>query len=229
MKNEENTEETALWLNSIVNWLFLNLFDSPPPQNILNQIVSEIAVDLRRSPLGYFLTGSELKSIEIGGTAPRIQNAKIITGSALKDPSSAVPLTIRFDLEYDGICRVLLSFETIFNLKISQETLINSFKGSFIVVIQDRTIHFCFLSEPTILKIDTNTSCSEDGKQFYRITLLNRILSGWLFKKLIRFVSCFPNFTGQWYRAGPDQPPYPWTQSVITNPELLYSWTPKLD
>jgi hypothetical protein len=208
----------------------LNLFDSPSVQNVLHQLASEIAVDFRRSPLGHFLKSSELKSIQITGTAPRVEGAKIITGSSLKDPSSSVPLTIKFDLEYDGICRVLLSFDTIFsNLKISNEVIIKSFKGSFIVVIQDKTAHFCFYSEPEILEFETKTFFSNDQKLFYQIPFLNLLVSPPLIKKIIRFTSCFPNFSGKWYRAGPEQPLYPWHPSVKNNPELLFTWTPKMD
>ena len=158
--------------------------------------------------------------------------AKIITGSALKDPSSPVPLTIKFDLEYDGICSVLILFDTIFNLKISNEILIKSFKGSFLLVIQDKTIHLCFYSEPEIIEFDTKTlfSFSNDQKLFYQIPLINYFLSNHrLIKKLIGFTCCFPNFSGKWYRAGPEQPPYPWNPSIKNNPELLFNWSPKLD
>lgn len=225
----EDCEETALWLNAIINWLFLNLFDSAPVQTVLNLIVSEIAVDFRRSPLGHLLTNSELKSIEIGGCAPRVERAQIITGSSLKDPSSETPLTIKFDLEYDGECRVVMSFDTIFGLNLACETLLKTFKGSFILVIQDRTLHYCFLSEPEILEIDTNVYFSSDKRLFYQVPLLNRFISGRLIKKLIKLVACFPKFLGQWYRAGPEQPPYPWNPSVKVNPELLYNWTQKMD
>lgn len=161
--------------------------------------------------------------------APRVQRARIITGSALKDPSSSVPLTLKFDLEYEGIFRVLMSFDTIFKIKILNEVIIKSFKGSFIVVIQDKTVHFCFHSEPEILEFETKTSFSNDQKLFYQLPLLNYLISIRLIKTIIRLTSVFPNFSGKWYRAGPEQPPYPWYPSVKNNPDLLFTWTPKLD
>ena len=123
----------------------------------------------------------------------------------------------------------MLAFETIFNLKILNQVTIKSFKGSFLVVIQDKTVHFCFHSEPEVLDFDTKTSFSSDQKLFYQVPLLNILVSASLMKKIIRFTNVFPNFSAKWYRAGPEQPPYPWDPSVKNNPELLFNWAPKLD
>lgn len=123
-----------------------------------------------------------------------------------------------------------MEFDTIFNLKISTETLIKSLEASLIIVIQDRTIHFSFQKEPKIIAIDTSVSFSGDQKRFYQIPLLNYLASSsFLIKNVIKFGLSFPKFGGLWYRAGPEQPPYPWNPAVKANPDLLYTWTPKMD
>lgn len=233
--NDEIKNETSVWLNSAINWLFINLSDSPQIQQSLQQIIMEILVDLRRSSMGLILRNSELISVEVGGSCPRIYNTKIITGSSLKDPTSAFPLTLQFDLEYEGFSRLLLSFDTIFfNYKIETETILKTFKATICLVIQDRAIHYCFLKEPSIIQTNNKvffTPSSNSYKSSSRLTipLINYLLSGSLIKKVLGSVigPSFPRFLSQWYRAGPEQPPYPWHPSVLQNPELLYTWTQK--
>lgn len=209
----------------------MNLSDSSQFRSGLHQTISEVAVDLRRSPLGHLLLDSKIESIDISGCAPRLQNVKIIAGSALRDPSSSIPLSLQFELDYEGTLRLVMTFETIFKLKVIVETAIKAFKGSICLVVQDKTLHFCFLEEPTVLETSTNITFSftSNPKLKYQIPLLNYFLSAWLLKKAIKFGCSFPKFLDQWYRAGPEQPPYPWSPSVIKNPELLYNWTPKSD
>ena len=218
-----------------MNWLFINLSDSLQIQQSFQQIIMEILVDLRRSSMGLIFRNSELISVEVGGSCPRIYNTKIITGSSLKDPTSAFPLTLQFDLEYEGFSRLLLSFDTIFNYKIETETILKTFKAKICLVIQDRAIHYCFLKEPSILQTDNKIFFSPSSSNLYQsssrltVPFINYLLSGSLIKKVLGSVigPSFPRFLSQWYRAGPEQPPYPWHPSVLQNSELLYTWTPK--
>lgn len=195
----------------------------------LRQIVSEIVVDIRRSPLGYFISNSELKSIEIGGMVPRIDNIKVITGSSLKEPSSESPLALKFDLDYEeGDCRLLIGIETIFKIKFFINLVIKRFNGSICIIIEDKTLHFCLLNEEsTIVNLDAKISFKNTSS--FEIPFLNYLISkGGLIKRGI-FIGCgFPKFLNQWYRDGPaEQPPYPWDSKVISDPELLYNWKPK--
>ena len=224
--------ESSVWLNGILNWFFLNLSDSLPFKQGIHQIVSEIVVDIRRSPLGYFIIDSQLKGIQMGGTAPRIEGSRIITGSSLKEPTSDDPLSVQFDLELDeGGCGLEIDIQSIFFQKVSIGLIIKAFKGSICLVIQDRTIHFCFIGEPSKLEIDTKISFKSGGmnSKTFQVPFLNYLFSSRLVRKGVGAGFAFPKFLNQWYRAGPEQPPYPWNPIVINDPELLYNWTPKSD
>lgn len=197
-----------------------------PVKRGIRQIISEIVVDIRRGPLGYFIKNSELLTVEIGGCAPKIEMAKIITGSSLKEPTSKVPLTLQFDLNYDeGDCKVQILIETIFNRNIKVDLRIKTFKGSICLVIQEKTIHFCFIGEPSQLEIQSKLSFFGKSQINYEIPFLNYLISSEkLIKKGIATGCTFPKFLNQWYRAGPEQPPYPWDSRLKTDPELLYYW-----
>lgn len=227
---ENDVAESANWLNGIVNWIYLNFTDSPEFKGILYKMISEIIVDIRRSPLGYFLTDSSLESFELNGSAPIINSVRVIVG---KGQTSNLPLTLKIDLEYEGPCTLSLKLSTIFGLNLQVETVIYKFKGQVCVVIQDRTIHFCFLESPHQLETTTKISFSSliqvSGIK-YQIPILNSLISNkTIIKKAISMGICFPKFLGQWYRAGPNQPPYPSDPSLIKNPDLLYNWSPKMD
>lgn len=221
-------EETTKWLNGIINWLFLNLTDSPNFRGGFNRAISEIVVDLRRSPLGYFLIDSAVESCNLGGSAPNLKSVQILTG---KVQSSNVPLSLKFDLEYEGVCALSMKFKTILGIDLIVETFIKKFEGKVCLVIQDRTIHFCLLDPPTQLKTSTSVSFSSTNSVKYQVPFINYLVSSEkIIKKGITTGGpCFPKFVGQWYRAGPDQPPYPWDPSVLENPHRLYNWSPKLE
>ena len=209
----------------------MNLTDYPQFQSNLHRAISEIVVDVRRSPLGLFLIDSELESVDLSGFPPLINSVQIITGRGETDK---LPLSLKFDLDYEGVCALSMIFKSILGINLRVQTFINKFKGTLCLVIQDRTIHFCFLEPPSHLGTSTSvtlmtmTSGTRDAK--YQIPFLNRLVSSEnIIKKGLAAGPCFPNFLGQWYRAGPDQPPYPWSQSVLHNPNLLYNWAPKSD
>lgn len=229
MKEDSSSWESAVWLNSLLNWTFVNLVDEAGPVHAgFKQLISEVLVDLRRTVLGHFIRNSELLSVKVGGSAPELVAVKVITGSSLKDPSCEVPLTIQCELDYRGTVVVQSRLETVFFGSCLQvETVLNSFHGELCFVIQDRSLHFCIPKAPkslsTAMRIHFQTANSS-----YRVPLLEWALSSsFALKKAIEAALKFPKFTNQWYRAGPEQPPYPWDSSVRKNPELLYTWKPK--
>ena len=234
LKDSEASEETAQWLNGIFNWLFLNLTDSPDFHGGLRQIISEFVVDIRRSPLGYFLIDSAVDSCDLSGSAPILKSIQIVTG---RGKTAHLPLSLKIELEYDGICALSVQFKTILGISVRVETFVNKFEGKLCFVIQDRTIHFCFLEPPKQLETSTiisfsfsNSSSFSSSHIKYQVPLINSLISNDnIIKKGISVGPCFPTFLGQWYRAGPDQPPYPWNPSVLQNPHLLFDWSPKLD
>lgn len=196
-------------------------------------MVSEAVVDFRRTPLGRLIINSEFKSISTGGSAPEISNLKILTGSSLQDPSSTSPLTLTFDLHSTGSLETSFTLNFICNVSIDLNVRIKAFKGSMCLVLQEQEFYLTFLNEPKQEQVDSEiylsftSSITPSKCSSYQIPMLNQILSRYLIRKGIALGCCFPNFMGKWYRAGPNQPPYPWNPSVIENPDLLYHWTPK--
>lgn len=111
-------------------------------------------VDLKREPVGCFLSETKVSDVYLGSQAPTVSNATVLCTHNVRSD-----MTVLFDLRYNGGLTLVVDIETWFGLALSLRVGVKELNGRMFVaytVDPIKLIHFGFVDPPK-LDLDVTT------------------------------------------------------------------------
>lgn len=220
--------ETANWFNRIIHWFFSLSHQSKEGILLWERFVwnefRELPHDIRRLPLGYFITDGRLIDYYFGSQFPQFKTMctqKITTMEEADNISLAAEyLVLTSDCEYTGDLEMHMQLDTIFGRCIDLYVQLNLVKGKFYIVLHGDSMYYGF--NPKGFQVKFTGRLVVDG-WWENETFVNYLISEWVFPLLYRSKFVLPDIKGKWLKNLPEQPPYPWEEQSAQ----LYDWVPK--
>lgn len=207
-----HSPEPARWLNQLLATLFHHTRRTPAVRSsLLFDKLSEVVVDVRRRGLGRWVRESRLVEAEPGNALPRVERVRLVG-----EGDARLPVTLAFDLEYEGGLAGTAYFDTIFGVRVWLTARLQRLDGTMYVMFQEKAFHMTF---PTLRELHLDARVTVGGIEWGGLNwLMGEHLLPWTLKR--RFL--MPNMRSKWWLDRPPKPYYPWDPEVQAEPELLY-------
>lgn len=214
---DTSSSETANWVNVIMQWIVSELFRAAPVLEIRREQQAISIESVRRHRItGRLCREVKLIDYDPGSQWPQILNIRTLSRpftSTLRNygvdnpdnvtkSSCSMPLSYAMDVTYAGDIAFMAHFETILAISryVRATCRLKYIHGRILLCLTDQAYHYTFFDDASLkFEFEVKTWFSIDQQKWFKIRLVDWLLSKIVMPKVFRDRYVVPNMKGKWW------------------------------